>query len=89
MDYLRAGTCGWTGPACGEGSRRASGAPAHGLPVDSAADLLGLSAEVGTLEPGKSADLIAVKGDPLTDIRELERVTFVMHEGVVHTSPAR
>ncbi len=52
-----------------------------------AADLLGLSAEVGTLEPAKSADVIAVKGDPLTDVRELERVTFVMRAGVVHKPP--
>jgi imidazolonepropionase-like amidohydrolase len=48
-----------------------------------AADLLGLAAEVGTLEPGKRADLIAVDGDPLGDVTVLKRVPFVMKDGVV------
>ena len=48
-----------------------------------AADLLGLSAEVGTLEPGKRADLIAVSGDPLRDVTVLKRVSFVMKDGAV------
>jgi len=39
---------------------------------------------VGTIQPGKHADLIAVSGDPLKDITELERVRFVMKGGVVH-----
>jgi imidazolonepropionase-like amidohydrolase len=45
--------------------------------------LLGLSAKVGTLEAGKSADLIAVNADPLQDITELKRVRFVMMGGTV------
>src|ERR1700740_1117272 len=48
-----------------------------------AADLLGWSDKVGTLEAGKWADLIAVDGDPLKDITTLERVRFVMKGGEV------
>ena len=46
-----------------------------------AADLLGLSSEVGTIEPGKSADLIAVAGDPLQDVTVLKKVDYVMVRG--------
>ena len=48
-----------------------------------AAELLDISDLAGTLTPGKSADLIAVAGDPLSDITELERVKFVMARGEV------
>ena len=48
-----------------------------------AADLLGLSAEIGTLEPGKRADIIAVQGDPLSDVTVLKQVRFVMKDGRV------
>ena len=48
------------------------------------ARLLGIEDEVGTVTPGKLADIIAVAGDPLTDITELERVTFVMKDGVIY-----
>ncbi|MCD2324350.1 amidohydrolase family protein [Sphingomonas sp. IC-56] len=48
----------------------------------SAADLLGRD-DLGTLAPGKTADIIAVSGSPLQDVRRLERVDFVMHRGVV------
>ena len=49
-----------------------------------AADLLGWSDRVGAVIPGLSADLIAVAGDPLKDITQLERVEFVMKGGVVY-----
>jgi imidazolonepropionase-like amidohydrolase len=49
----------------------------------SAADLLGLSQTIGTLQPGKAADVIAVPGNPLTDIHAMERVKFVMKGGEV------
>jgi imidazolonepropionase-like amidohydrolase len=50
----------------------------------SASDLLGWSDRVGAVAPGLYADLIAVAGDPLQDVTELERVTFVMKGGEVY-----
>ena len=49
-----------------------------------AADLLGAADQVGSIQPGRYADLIAVRGDPLQDITELERVRFVMKGGTVY-----
>jgi imidazolonepropionase-like amidohydrolase len=49
-----------------------------------AADLIGHSELFGSITPGKSADIIAVHGDPLADIRTLENVAFVMKEGTVY-----
>jgi len=48
-----------------------------------AAELLGWQDRVGAIEPGKSADLVAVSGDPIADIHELERVRFVMKDGQI------
>ena len=45
------------------------------------AEVLGWQDQIGSIEKGKYADLIAVSGDPLTDITELQRVKFVMKSG--------
>ena len=52
------------------------------------ADLLGIADQVGTLSPGKLADIVAVPGNPLADIASTEHVLFVMKEGAVYVSPA-
>ena len=49
-----------------------------------AAEIMGWSDRVGTIEPGRFADLIAVGGDPLRDITQLENVAWVMKGGVVY-----
>ena len=49
-----------------------------------AADALDRKGELGSLEPGKWADVVAVTGDPLSDVKRLESVEFVMRHGVVH-----
>ena len=48
-----------------------------------AAEMLGWQDKIGAIEPGKFADLVAVAGDPIADITELERVRFVMKDGQV------
>jgi len=63
----------------------------HGMPASAAihaatvnaSALLGVDKEVGTIEQGKSADLIAVSGNPLSDITVLKSVNFVMKDGLV------
>ena len=49
-----------------------------------AADLMGWTDHVGTIDPGKWADMIAIDGDPLKDVRILQHVNFVMKSGVVY-----
>ena len=64
----------------------------HGMPASAAieaatvnaARLLGVDGDVGTLEPGKVADIIGVTGDPTKDVTVLKKVQFVMKDGVVH-----
>ncbi len=53
-----------------------------------AAELLDMSDRVGTIEPGKLADVVAVPGNPLQDITAMERVRFVMKDGVNQTAPS-
>jgi len=55
----------------------------------SAAELLGMQNDVGSIAPGKYADLIAVKGDPLADISVLQKIDFVMKGGEIYKSAAR
>jgi len=52
--------------------------------TSSAADLLGHSKELGSIKPGKYADIVAVSGDPLSDVHLLENIPFVMKEGKVY-----
>jgi imidazolonepropionase-like amidohydrolase len=52
--------------------------------TSNAADLIGRAKDVGTIEPGKYADIIAVDADPLSDVRALEKVSFVMKGGLVY-----
>lgn len=64
----------------------------HGMPATAAieaatmnaATLLGVEKEVGSVEAGKAADIIAVSGDPTKDVTVLKSVLFVMKDGVVH-----
>ena len=53
----------------------------------SAAELLGMQDDVGTVAAGKFADIVAVKGDPLSDISLLQKIDFVMKGGEVYKSP--
>jgi len=52
-----------------------------------AAELLGMQEQIGSIEPGKMADIVAVPGDPLKDVSALEKVNFVMKGGVVYRRP--
>lgn len=52
--------------------------------TNAASELLGINDKIGTIEKGKLADIIAVEGDPLKDIKIMKDVVFVMKEGVVY-----
>jgi imidazolonepropionase-like amidohydrolase len=55
--------------------------------TSTAAELMGTQADLGTIEPGKLADIVAVPGDPLADVSLMEKVEFVMKGGVVYKKP--
>jgi imidazolonepropionase-like amidohydrolase len=57
--------------------------------TSTAAELLGWSDKLGTIEAGKWADIVAVSGDPLKDIKELENVKFVMKGGTVYKNEVK
>jgi len=53
----------------------------------SAAELLGMPDKIGSIEAGKFADIVAVPGDPMADVEQLQKVNFVMKDGVVYVKP--
>jgi imidazolonepropionase-like amidohydrolase len=54
-----------------------------------AADLMGWTAKTGSLDPGKWADIIAIQGDPLSDVKLLQHVPFVMKSGIIYKNEAQ
>ena len=48
------------------------------------AELLGVEDKLGSIEIGKTADIIAVKGDPIKDISVLQNISFVMKNGIIY-----
>ena len=52
-----------------------------------AAELLGMQDKIGSIEPGKFADIVAVPSDPMADVQQLQNVNFVMKGGVVYLKP--
>ena len=80
----------WPGKTCGQASvttilnLHAAGMPALDVirsVTTNAAEMLGWQDKIGAIEPGKFADLVAVTGDPVIDMTELERIGFVMKNG--------
>jgi imidazolonepropionase-like amidohydrolase len=59
-------------------------ATAIGTATSRAAEMLGMEGKIGTIAPGAYADIVAVAGDPLQDVKVLERIHFVMKDGRVH-----
>jgi len=57
--------------------------------TSNAAELLGMQNDVGSVSQGKFADIVAVKGDPLTDLTLLQKLDFVMKGGEVVKGPVR
>ncbi|HSA92614.1 MAG TPA: amidohydrolase family protein, partial [Terriglobales bacterium] len=79
----------WTEPMAQEFTRMAEFGmtPAEAIrsATSRAAELLGMQGKLGVIAPGAYADVIAVAGDPLKDVQELERVKFVMKDGKIYS----
>lgn len=79
----------WTEPMAQEFMRmvKLGMSPAEAIrsATSRAAELLGMQGKLGVIAPGAYADVIAVAGDPLKDVRELERVKFVMKDGKIYS----
>jgi len=77
----------WSEPIAAEFSRMVelgmSPAAALRSATSAPAEMLGLAGQIGVVAPGAYADVVAVRGDPMKDMKELERVGFVMKDGVV------
>ena len=75
----------WTEPIAQEFSRMVELGMSPAAAIRSAtslpAEMLGMAGQIGAIVPGAYADVIAVRGDPLKDVKELERVVFVMKDG--------
>jgi imidazolonepropionase-like amidohydrolase len=78
----------WSQPIAAEFSRMVAFGMSPAAALRSAtsrpAEMLGMSGQIGVLAPGAYADVVAVRGDPLKDVKELERVGFVMKDGFVY-----
>ncbi len=53
-----------------------------------AAEMLGMAGQLGVVAPGAYADIVAVKGDPLADVKALGNVVYVMKDGKVYRKPS-
>jgi imidazolonepropionase-like amidohydrolase len=77
----------WSEPIAAEFSRMVALGMSPAAALRSAtsvpAEMLGLAGQVGVVAPGAYADVVAVRGDPLKDVTELERVGFVMKDGAI------
>jgi imidazolonepropionase-like amidohydrolase len=77
----------WSDPIAQEFSRMVGLGMSPGDAIRSAtslpAEMLGMAGQIGIVAPGAYADVVAVRGDPLKDVKELERIGFVMKDGIV------